>query len=98
MRAPRLLRRLAYPQRLSGPILEAALPEVAIGELCDIRRSWQDREVVARAQVVGFQGERAVLSLIGNARGLSREALLQPTGRALAAWIGESALGAVLDP
>lgn len=98
MRAPRLLRRLAYPQRLSGPILEAALPEVAIGELCDIRRSWQDREVVARAQVVGFQGERVVLSLIGNARGLSREALLQPTGRALAAWIGESALGAVLDP
>ncbi|QOZ82553.1 MULTISPECIES: type III secretion system ATPase SctN [Chromobacterium] len=98
MKAPRLLRRLAYPQRLSGPILEAALPEVAIGELCDIRRSWQDRDVVARAQVVGFQGPRAVLSLIGNARGLSREAVLQPTGRALAAWIGESALGAVLDP
>ncbi|WP_206600375.1 type III secretion system ATPase SctN, partial [Chromobacterium sphagni] len=95
---PRLLRRLASPQRLSGPILEAALPGVAIGELCDIRRSWQNREVVARAQVVGFQRERAVLSLIGNARGLSREAVLEPTGRAMSAWVGEAALGAVLDP
>ncbi|MBX9346853.1 type III secretion system ATPase SctN [Chromobacterium piscinae] len=98
MKPPRLLRRLAYPQRLSGPILEAALPDVSIGELCEIRRSWQDREVVARAQVVGFQQERAVLSLIGNARGLSREAVLQPTGRALSAWIGDAALGAMLDP
>ncbi|OHX19932.1 EscN/YscN/HrcN family type III secretion system ATPase [Chromobacterium sphagni] len=71
---------------------------MAIGELCDIRRSWQNREVVARAQVVGFQRERAVLSLIGNARGLSREAVLEPTGRAMSAWVGEAALGAVLDP
>lgn len=98
MKAPRLLRRLAYPQRLSGPILEAALPGVAIGELCEVRRSWQEDEVVARAQVVGLTRERAVLSLIGNARGLTREAVLQPTGRALSAWVGESALGAVLDP
>ncbi|AXE31997.1 EscN/YscN/HrcN family type III secretion system ATPase [Chromobacterium phragmitis] len=98
MKPPRLLRRLANPQRLSGPILEAELPGVAVGELCDIRRDWLDREVVARAQVVGFQHERAVLSLIGNARGLSREAVLQPTGRALSAWVGEEALGAVLDP
>ncbi|KZE88091.1 type III secretion system ATPase SctN [Chromobacterium subtsugae] len=98
MKPPRLLRRLANPQRLSGPILEAALPGVAIGELCDIRRGWQDREVVARAQVVGFQRERAVLSLIGAARGLSREAVLAPSGRAMSAWVGEAALGAVLDP
>ncbi|WP_440029664.1 type III secretion system ATPase SctN [Chromobacterium amazonense] len=98
MKAPRLLRRLAYPQRLSGPILEAALPGVAIGELCEVRRCWQEDEVVARAQVVGLTRERAVLSLIGNARGLTREAVLRPTGRALSAWVGESALGAVLDP
>ncbi|MGL5990301.1 MAG: type III secretion system ATPase SctN [Plesiomonas sp.] len=98
MRAQRLLRRLAYPQRLSGPILEAALPDVVIGELCEIHRSWQTREVVARAQVVGFQGDRAVLSLIGNGRGLSREVVLQPTGCALSAWVGDACLGAVLDP
>lgn len=94
----RLLSHLAHPQRVSGPIIEAALPGVAVGELCDIRRSWRDREVVARAQVVGLQRGHAVLSLIGSARGLTREAVLQPTGRALSAWIGASVLGAVLDP
>ncbi|KVP02860.1 type III secretion system ATPase SctN [Burkholderia ubonensis] len=98
MNPPRLLRRLAYLQRLSGPILEAALPGVAIGEVCEIRRSWRDCEVMARAQVVGLNHERAVLSLIGSARGLTREAVLQPTGRALSVRIGEEALGAVLDP
>ncbi|KVT72951.1 type III secretion system ATPase SctN [Burkholderia ubonensis] len=98
MNPPRLLRRLAFPQRLSGAILEAVLPGVAIGELCEIRRSLRDDEVMARAQVVGLNHERAVLSLIGSARGLTREAVLQPTGRALSAWIGEEVLGAVLDP
>lgn len=98
MNTLRLLSHLAYPQRLSGPIIEASLTGVAIGELCDIRRSWRDREVVARAQVVGLQRGYAVLSLIGSARGLTREAVLQPTGRALSAWVGPPVLGAVLDP
>lgn len=98
MKAPRLLRYLAHPQRISGPIIEAALPGVAVGEMCEIRRSWRDRDVVARAQVVGLQRGHVVLSLVGSARGLTREAILQPTGRSLSAWIGESVLGAVLDP
>ncbi|AUH51337.1 EscN/YscN/HrcN family type III secretion system ATPase [Chromobacterium sp. ATCC 53434] len=98
MKPPRLLRRLASPHKLSGPILEASLPGVAIGELCEIRAGWREREAVARAQVVGLHGERAVLSLIGNARGLSRDAVLQPTGQTLSAWVGADTLGAVLDP
>ncbi|VEB43315.1 Probable ATP synthase SpaL [Chromobacterium violaceum] len=97
MKPPRLLRRLANPSACP-PHPGGGAARVAVGELCEIRRNWQEREVVARAQVVGFQHERAVLSLIGNARGLSREAVLQPTGRALSAWVGEEALGAVLDP
>ncbi|HEJ7043052.1 TPA: type III secretion system ATPase SctN [Serratia liquefaciens] len=98
MKAPRLLRQLAHLQRVSGPIIEAALPGVAVGELCDVRRNWRDQEVVARAQVVSLQRDHAVLSLIGSTRGLTREAVLQPTGQALSAWVGESLLGAVLDP
>lgn len=72
--------------------------DVAIGELCEIRRGWHQKQVVARAQVVGLQRERTVLSLIGNAQGLSRDVVLYPTGRALSAWVGYSVLGAVLDP
>ncbi|EGR7482948.1 FliI/YscN family ATPase [Salmonella enterica] len=98
MKTPRLLQYLAYPQKITGPIIEAELRDVAIGELCEIRRGWHQKQVVARAQVVGLQRERTVLSLIGNAQGLSRDVVLYPTGRALSAWVGYSVLGAVLDP
>ena len=66
MKTPRLLQYLAYPQKITGPIIEAELRDVAIGELCEIRRGWHQKQVVARAQVVGLQRERTVLSLIGN--------------------------------
>lgn len=97
MKLPRMLNRLAYPQRLSGPVLEAVLPGVAIGEICQIRRNWRESDIVARAQVVGLKREYATLNLIGSARGLTSESVLQPTGRLLSAWVGESVLGTVLD-
>lgn len=98
MKPIRMLRHYAHPQRLSGPILEATLPGVAIGEICEIRRSLADKSVVARAQVIGFQQDVAMLSLMGHARGLSREAVLMPTGASLTAWISEAMLGAVVNP
>ncbi|ELE6157929.1 EscN/YscN/HrcN family type III secretion system ATPase, partial [Salmonella enterica] len=55
MKTPRLLQYLAYPQKITGPIIEAELRDVAIGELCEIRRGWHQKQVVARAQVVGLQ-------------------------------------------
>lgn len=63
MKTPRLLQYLAYPQKITGPIIEAELRDVAIGELCEIRRGWHQKQVVARAQVVGLQRERTVLVL-----------------------------------
>lgn len=98
MKPLRMLRHYAHPQRLSGPILEAALPGVAIGEICEIRRSLADKAVVARAQVIGFQRDMALLSLMGESHGLSREAVLMPTGASLTAWVSEAMLGAVVNP
>ncbi|WP_255419151.1 type III secretion system ATPase SctN [Glaciimonas sp. PCH181] len=88
----------AHPLNLAGPIIEAPLPGVAIGEICDIRRNWSDRKIVARAQVVGFRQDVAILSLIGQSKGLSRQALLMPTGASLTVEIGPAMLGAVIDP
>ncbi|ETS99245.1 TPA: type III secretion system ATPase SctN [Providencia alcalifaciens] len=98
MKSLRLLQKLAHPQRISGPILEAELPDVAIGELCNIRAHWQDDSVIARAQVVGLQRDCTVLSLIGNANGLTRNAVIVPTGRALSVPLGNFVLGSVIDP
>ncbi|BAE75363.1 putative ATP synthase SpaL [Sodalis glossinidius str. 'morsitans'] len=94
----RMLRRQALPLRLSGPIIEAALPEVAVGEICEIRRHWRSREVIAHAQVLGFHHERTVLSLIGAAHGLSREILLHPTGGPLRVEVGDALLGTIIQP
>lgn len=94
----RLLRRQALPLRLSGPIIEAALPGVKVGEVCEIRQNWLSREVIARAQVLGFNQERTILSLIGNSRGLSRDAVLHPTGEQLVVNISDDFLGAAIDP
>ncbi|AKG70909.1 ATP synthase [Serratia fonticola] len=93
-----LLRRLAHPLRIAGPIIEAVLPGVKIGEVCEIRPHWRTTEIVARAQVMGFNHDLTLLSLIGDANGLSREAVICPTGSSLMAMLSSSLLGCVLDP
>jgi type III secretion protein N (ATPase) len=93
-----LLRRHARPTHLRGSVIEAPLSGVAVGEICELRRSWEQREVVAKAQVIGFRQDVAVLSLMGEARGLSRHAVLAPTGAPLRAKIGPALLGAAVDP
>lgn len=93
-----LLRELAHPVSLSGPVIEAVLPGVKIGEICDILQSWHQPVRVARAQVLGFKGENTVLSLIGSAQGFSREVVIKPTGAGLSVRIGSEMLGSVVDP
>ena len=93
----RLIKKFVHPQYLSGPIVEAPLCDVTVGEICEVRRHWCDHEVIARAQVVGFRHDMAVLSLFGNPRGLSRESVLLATGGALTVRIDDGVLGAVLD-
>ncbi|KVO87683.1 ATP synthase [Burkholderia ubonensis] len=93
----RLTRRLAHPSKMMGPIIEAPLHDVFIGEICDVRRHWRDTAAMARAQVIGFRQDAAVLSLLGSASGCSRESVLAPTGRPLTVRLDDTLLGAVLD-
>jgi type III secretion protein N (ATPase) len=97
MSAASLLRRYAHPAKLHGPVLEAPLPGVFIGELCHLRRSLHETEVVARAQVVGFRQDMAVLSLLGQSSGLSRQWVVMPTGQRLTIEASSALLGTVLD-
>jgi FliI/YscN family ATPase len=90
-------RRGAKPKRLDGPLLEAELHDVVVGELCEVRRHWQDSQACAHAQVIGFRPSSVLLSLLGDAQGLSRDSLLLPTGAALTLHCHEGLLGCVLD-
>ncbi|NVZ99853.1 type III secretion system ATPase SctN [Pseudomonas gingeri] len=98
MNVLRLERRGAHPRRLSGPLIEAALEGVSIGEICEIRRHWTSAELLAKAQVIGFRPDTVVLSLLGEARGLSRESMIVPTGAALRLYCSAEMLGSVVDP
>jgi type III secretion protein N (ATPase) len=93
-----LARHAAHPLRLSGPLIEAALRHVVIGEICEVRSHWRDGHLSGRAQVVGFKPDAVVLSLLGDARGLSRESLIVPTGGHLSLSCGQHLLGSVVDP
>ncbi|MFJ3482240.1 type III secretion system ATPase SctN [Pseudomonas sp. NPDC090202] len=91
-------RHAAHPLRISGPLIEAALGRVVIGEMCEVRRHWRDRQSCAWAQVIGFKADAVVLSLLGNASGLSRASLIVPTGGSLRMSCGPQLLGSVVDP
>lgn len=93
----RLLRRFAHPHCLSGPIVEAPLRDVVVGELCEIRHHWRDNSPTSRAQVIGFRGGMSVLCLLGDSRGLSRDSLVMPTGGPLKVHIDGAIIGSVLD-
>ncbi|XXD97022.1 type III secretion system ATPase SctN [Pseudomonas sp. Z3-8] len=94
----RLERRAAHPLRLSGPLIEAALSEVVIGEICEVRRHWRSPDIAARAQVIGFKPGAVLLSLLGDAKGLSRESMIVPTGSSLQLTCSGALLGSVVDP
>ncbi|WP_063534666.1 SctN family type III secretion system ATPase BsaS [Burkholderia sp. MSMB1589WGS] len=93
----RLLARRAHPRRIQGPIIEAPLPDVAIGELCAIRAAAGSDTVIGRAQVVGFGRDTAILSTLGSTAGLSRQVALVPTGERMTIDVAPAMLGAVVD-
>lgn len=93
----RLLKRRAHPQRIHGPIVEAPLPHVSIGELCQIRSAADSEKVLGRAQVVGLGRDAAILSVLGSTTGLSRQSVLVPTGERMVIEVSPSMLGTVLD-
>ncbi|MBF7141006.1 MULTISPECIES: type III secretion system ATPase SctN [Pseudomonas] len=87
----------ALLHRLDGPILEAQLAGVGVGEVCEVRRHWRDAYPSARAQVIGFKGPSTVLSLLGRAEGLSCESMLLSTGAAMSLHCSPALLGTVVN-
>ncbi|MCP3749307.1 type III secretion system ATPase SctN [Pseudomonas sp. SBB6] len=92
-----LARQGAHPRRSLGPLLEVPLAGVAIGELCEVFQHWRDPVPRAWAQVIGFNAEVALLSLLGEPQGLSRQSLVMATGAPMHLYCGDDLLGAVLD-
>lgn len=88
---------LAHPLRIQGNVIEAHLPGTRIGEICEIHKSLFESEVVGLTQVIGFNKEHTLLSLLNDNTGFSRGNLLLPTGKPFRVAVSERTLGAILD-
>ncbi|MCD6027541.1 MAG: synthase [Solimicrobium sp.] len=97
MTTPTIWKQYAHPTGLRGAVLEAPLRNIFIGEICELRASVDTPEVIARAQVVGFQAQNTILNVMGPSSGMSREMVIMPTGKNLHIHVGYSVLGCVLD-
>ncbi len=98
MKKQPLLVNQAHPSVLHASTIEAELGCVEIGEVCEIRSDLYNTEVIARAQVIGFRQSSTILSLLGDAKGLSRECVIHPTGSGLVIPLGDFLRGSVVSP
>jgi type III secretion protein N (ATPase) len=80
---------------VSGLLVRALIPSVRIGELCELHEPGRGR--IGLADVVGIDGETALLSLHGETRGISQRTEIVPTGREPAISVGNFLLGAIVD-
>ncbi|MCF3641596.1 FliI/YscN family ATPase [Rhizobium sp. TRM95111] len=80
---------------VSGLLVRANIPAVRIGELCELNEPGQGR--LGLADVVGIDGETALLSLHGDTRGISMRTEVLPTGHEPSVAVGDFLIGTVID-
>ncbi|GEN22778.1 ATP synthase [Halomonas cupida] len=83
-------------RRILGQLVHASVDGTGIGELCYLRDPLSGRRVAA--EVIGFEDEDAILSPIGDLRGMSTRAEVIATGAPQQVAVGEALLGRVIDP
>lgn len=88
---------LAHPVKIQGNVIEAYLPGTYIGEVCEVQCSLQDSTRVGLAQVIGFNHEYTLLSLLNDNQGFSRRNVLYPTGKPFKIALNDDVAGTVLD-
>lgn len=81
--------------KVTGTIIEAAVPGAQIGELCLLSGPAPDFEV--RAEVVGFRGRVALLTPMGEMQGVSSHTEVIPTGKPHMVGVGPNLVGRILD-
>ncbi|PKC36078.1 ATP synthase [Pantoea ananatis 15320] len=88
---------LAHPLCILGNVIEAHLPGTRIGEICEIQKSLLEPEVLGTAQVIGFNKEHTLLSLLNDNQGFSRSNILLPTGKPFRIYVHKNIAGAIID-
>jgi type III secretion protein N (ATPase) len=82
--------------KVSGPLIQATLPSVRVGEACSIGPLPHSGASLL-AEVIGFQDHLAVLSPFGATDGVGPGTPVRPLGRPQALRVGDHLLGQLLD-
>lgn len=79
-----------------GTLIEAHMPPVEIGELCQlINPLLPDKQILA--EVVGFTDRAAILSSLSPLEGISNRTVIEPLRRSHTIEVGDHLFGSVLD-
>ena len=81
--------------KVTGTIIEAAVPGAQVGELCLLRGPAPGFEI--KAEVVGFRGRVALLTPMGEMQGVSSHTEVIPTGKPHMVGVGPKLVGRVLN-
>lgn len=81
--------------QVTGTIIRAAVAGARVGQLCVLRDPDGGEDI--KAEVIGFAQDAALLTPIGDTRGISSRTEVIPTDNALTVPVGMELLGRVLD-
>ena len=76
---------------VSGPIIEAYLPNVSIGDSCYLENGLE-------AEVVGFKEGKTLLMAYNDTRGIKVGSFIEAALERMSVGVGEDLLGCVIDP
>lgn len=82
-------------KRVVGTIIHAAVPNARLGDLCRLHSG--DGNFELDAEIIGFDEEGAILTPIGEMRGLSTSTRVTAFGRPYSVPVGEGLLGRIVD-
>lgn len=80
---------------VSGVLVRARIPAVRVGELCELREPSVGK--IGLAEVVGIEGDTALLSLHGDTRGISLRTEVIPSRRDPSVPVGDHLVGCIID-
>lgn len=94
--ALRSVEAVGHVTRVTGTLVEAVVPDVKVGEMCEIGPLGPEA-VMLRLEVVGFHEHHALLSPFGPLEGIGAGMPVRALGRQHRMVVGSHLLGQVLD-
>lgn len=89
-----LTSQIGWVNSIRGAVVKATLAKVRVGDICEIRAT----NFTRLAEVVGFEGDDALLGPFGSIQGLKKKALVVPVSSGIMVPVGDGLLGRVIGP